>query len=390
MKQAALLQDRIRLFRDAANFRPVERVPHFANAVTWKIFDAGYTLDQAMTDFSVLEQSVRHFLNTYPIDGILDLGIRNQFNVTEAFGGGSYYYYDKDKVGVHDHAHCTAETLQEYLDDPEKYLWEKTLPQKYGAEWENKDLSVWKKTFKEYLRFIRYVIHIASVAEKEYGLPSLAPNNPMRGAIVPGVEKLMSDLLGIQQLSVALRRCPDKLIAFLDRWDQENIQPVIQKVRKSKGPNLKYCFDASILMLAHTVMNPKQFDRFYWPYLKKLLDAYAEKGMNVRIFAEGSILRFASCFSEYPKGVLTFHLEQDDPFAFRKALPNAAIMGGMTTDLLSRGTPEQCVDYAKRLCDELGQDGGYIFSENKMLSYRNDATRENMLAVCRFVNDYRL
>ena len=74
----------------------------------------------------------------------------------------------------------------------------------------------------------------------------------------------------------------------------------------------------------------------------------------------------------------------------RKALPNVAIMGGMTTDLLSNGTPEDCVAYAKRLCDELGRDGGFIFSENKMLSYRNDAKSENMLAVCDFVSSYRL
>ena len=117
---------------------------------------------------------------------------------------------------------------------------------------------------------------------------------------------------------------------------------------------------------------------------------YAEKKMNVRIFTEGSILRFAEYFADYPKGLLTFHLEQDDPFEFRKALPNVAIMGGMTTDLLSNGTPEECVAYAKRLCDELGRDGGFIFSENKMLSYRNDAKPENMLAVCNFVNEYRL
>ena len=65
-------------------------------------------------------------------------------------------------------------------------------------------------------------------------------------------------------------------------------------------------------------------------------------------------------------------------------------MGGMTTDLLSNGTPEECVAYAKRLCGELGRDGGFIFSEGKMLSYRNDAKRENMKAVCEFVNNYRL
>ena len=52
--------------------------------------------------------------------------------------------------------------------------------------------------------------------------------------------------------------------------------------------------------------------------------------------------------------------------------------------------PDECVAYTKRLCDELGRDGGFILSEGKMLSYRNDAKAENYKAVCDFVSSYRL
>ncbi len=390
MNTKQLKQQRVQLFRDAANFKKTGRIPHFANVVTWKVFDAGYTLDKAMTNFAVLEESVVKFLGRYPVDGLMDVGIRNQFTVTEAFGTQGYYYYTEDVVGIHDHAHCTVDTLQAYLDDPQKYAWEVILPKKYGESWEEKGKEVWKKTFAEYMKYMKYILHMASVTGKGYGLPSLSPNNPAMGAIVLGIEELFSNLLGIQQLSVAMRRSPDKIEAFIDRWDEERIQPAIEKIKNSKGPNYKYCFDSSLLMLAHNIMNPKQFERFYWPHMKQLLDAYAEKGMNVRIFTEGSILRFADYFKDYPKGTLTFHLEQDDPFEFRKALPNVAIMGGLTTDLLSGGTKEECVAYTKRLCDELGKDGGFILSENKMLSYRNDADRENYKAVCDFVSNYRL
>ncbi len=389
MNSKELKAERVELFRDAENFHRTQRIPYFANVVTWKVFDAGHTLDEAMTDFGVMEECVLHFLDKYPVDALMDVGIRNQFNVTEAFGEGSYYYYDREVVGVHDHAHCTPETLQEYMDDPIKYAWEVILPKKYGDSWEKKDKAVWKKTFREYMSYIKFILRMSKVMDR-YGLPGLSPNNPMRGAVVPAVESLMSDLLGIQQLSVAMRRTPELIDAFVERWEKERMEPIYEKIRKSKGPDHKYCFDSSILMLAHNVMNKKQFERFYWPYLKKLLDVYAEKGMNIRIFTEGSILRLAEYFKDYPKGLLTFHLEQDDPFEFRKALPNVCIMGGMTTDLLSNGTPDECVAYAKRLCDELGSEGGFIFSENKMLSYRNDAKAENMLAVSEFVTNYKL
>ena len=390
MNTKELKQQRIRLFRDAAAFKKTERIPYLSAAVTWKILDAGYKISEAMTDFAVMERCVRHFLDKYPVDAVMDLGIRNQFNVTEAFGPGGYYYYTDETVGIHDHAHCTVDTLEEYLNDPEKYIWERILPEKYGEDWAKKDKATWQRTFKEYMAYTKFVIHMANVTGKEYGIPSMAPNNPMKGAIQFGIEELEANLLGIKQLSLAMRRSPDKIDSFIARWDAEHIDPLVEKVRSGKGPSEKYCFDASIMMLAQNILNPKQFDRWYWPSLEKLLDAYAEKNMSVRIFAEGSVIRYAEHFAKYPKGVLSFHLEQDDPFEFRKALPNAAIIGGMTTDLLSKSSAEDCVDYAKRLCDELGAEGGYIFSENKMLSFRSDARAENLSAVCNFVRNYRL
>ena len=88
MKPKKLLKYRLGLFRDAANFKKPERVPHFCNVVTWKIFDAGYDLTDAMSNFDVMRKCVDRFFATYPTDGVIDYGIRNQFNVTEAFGEG--------------------------------------------------------------------------------------------------------------------------------------------------------------------------------------------------------------------------------------------------------------------------------------------------------------
>ena len=137
----ALAEERAGLFRNQSAFIPTKRIPHFASAVTWKIFDAGYTIDEAITDHKVMERCVRHFLDKYYVDGMIDVGIRNQFEVMEAFGSDGYYYYTPDAVGVHDHHYCKTDELMEYLDDPVKYAWTKILPKKYGDEWANKSLD---------------------------------------------------------------------------------------------------------------------------------------------------------------------------------------------------------------------------------------------------------
>lgn len=79
--------------------------------------------------------------------------------------------------------------------------------------------------------------------------------------------------------------------------------------------------------------------------------------------------------------------EKDDVFELRKAFPNVAISGGMPTALLGRGTPEQCVDRVKELADGLGD--GFMLSQDKMISFRNDCKRENLQAVCDYLQTFR-
>ena len=108
--------------------------------------------------------------------------------------------------------------------------------------------------------------------------------------------------------------------------------------------------------------------------------------MNARIFAEGSILRFADYFSSFDRGTLTMHIENDDVFEIRSSMPNVAIMGGLTTEVLRADHVRDAVEYTKMLCGTLGAEGGFILSEGRMLSYRNDAYSANYKAICDFMN----
>lgn len=386
MDTKKIREERISLFRDSASFRRPARIPHFANAVTWKVFDAGHTLDEALTDLSVMRECVVHFLETYTVDGLMDTGIRNQFTVTEAFGTPGYYYYDSEAIGIRDHALCTMDDIFDYLRDYDSFVWETVLPGKYGDEWYEKDISVWKKTFGEYIKYIMFIVSMARLTSNKYGIPPMAPNNPMTGTINFAAEELMANLLGIKTLSTAMRRDAEKLKAFTEEWDEKKIGPQIEKVLGGSGPNMKYCFDASVLMLVHNIMNVRQFDMFYWPKLSEYLEACETKGLNIRIFTEGNIVRFTDHFADFRKGTVTMHIENDDVFEIREKMPDTAIMGGLTSEALRAEHISDAVDYTRMLCDRLGRDGGFILSEGKMLSYRNDAYSANYRAICDFMN----
>ena len=114
----------------------------------------------------------------------------------------------------------------------------------------------------------------------------------------------------------------------------------------------------------------------------------AEAGKTIMIYCENEILRFAEFFQELPKGTAIVHLEMDDIFEARKRFPNLCLAGGFPIDLLGHGTPEQCVDYAKRLIDGMGE--GFIMSQTKMACFPGDCRRENLLAVNDFARNYAL
>lgn len=143
----------------------------------------------------------------------------------------------------------------------------------------------------------------------------------------------------------------------------------------------------NLSFLATNILNPKQYEELYWPYTKYVIDECVKAGARIYVHAEGTVLRFAEFFETVPKGLMMFHLEQDDPLAFRKRLPNIAIAGGMPSTMLGTATPQECVDYAHRLIDGLGD--GFVLDQDKMLSYRTDCRRENLLAVNDFARNYR-
>ena len=115
-----------------------------------------------------------------------------------------------------------------------------------------------------------------------------------------------------------------------------------------------------------------------------------EEDLTIKFNQEGSVLLYSDYLKDYEKGHIGIWLDVDDPYDIREALPNVCIMGGMTSDLLSRGTPEQCVSKAKQLIDDLGTEGGFILTQDKMMTYKRDCKAENLKAVCEFAQSYML
>jgi len=387
MDNQALMQQRTSLFRNAAAFKPVEHIPHLSFFVTWKVLDGGYTLNEGLRDYEIMAKCIKEHQEKYNFDAIFELGVRNIIRMVDHLGGGTYIVTD-DAIEYKDNALVTLDELDDYIADPFKFIWEEGMKKKY-PKWADGSISVEdiQKSFDEQKAFIGYFQGIVKSLMVDYGIPTFTAQSV---PCYPGIDFLFNSVLGIKNLSVAMRRMPEKVDDAVKASNQFFQLAGIAALSKREGPNPAACFDYDIALLVHTILNNKQFERWLWPDLKPQLDLLQEKNMTTRLFLEGSSKPFWDYLKDYNKGIITMHPETDDVFEMRKALPNCAILGGMPVELLGYGSKDACVDRAKKLVDELGGlDGGFILSQDKMVTYRQDAKPENVKAVSDFILGYK-
>lgn len=217
----------------------------------------------------------------------------------------------------------------------------------------------------------------------KYGTPMTMPEQ--KYMVMFTVEHFFNYYRGVRDLSLDMRKHKAKLKEAINKEFEEVVYPAFKKSLEEE--NTAGIADYYIPLLAHSFMSVKQFEDFFWPQMKRVIDDIVAADKTVYIFTESTMMRFSEFFEDIPKGHVIIHPELDDVVELRKRLSNVCIAGGMKAHLLGTATTQECADYAKYLLDTMGE--GYIFSQDKMMSFRNDCTRENLLAVNEVVRNYR-
>ncbi len=110
---------------------------------------------------------------------------------------------------------------------------------------------------------------------------------------------MISDFLrGMRGAMLDMYRCPDKLLAAIEKNSQQTLK------RIAAGPKVQEfttCFIA-LHRGADGFMSLKQFEKFYWPYLVKVVNALVERGYTPEIFFEGDYTKRLEYLTQLPKG----------------------------------------------------------------------------------------
>ncbi len=194
---------------------------------------------------------------------------------------------------------------------------------------------------------------------------------------------MISDFLrGMRGAMLDMYRRPDKLMQACEKLSKQTLKR-INAAPRADG------FSPTFMALhrgADGFMSIKQFEKFYWPFLKKTVEALVEAGYVPDIFFEGDYTQRLEFLQELPHGRVIARFDRTDMVKAGKILGGKiCISGGMPSSLLQTGTPEEVKKYAAKLIDACGKDGGYIMSPGSSL---DEVDPKNLKTLVDFTAEY--
>jgi len=177
-------------------------------------------------------------------------------------------------------------------------------------------------------------------------------------------------------------RRPDKLLKALDVIADLTINTIL------KNPNIERM--TSVMYPLHKGadgwMSQKAFDTFYWPSMKKVMDAFINEGLMQTLFAEGGYNTRLEYIDQFPKGAVTWYFDRTDMSLAKKILgKNCCLQGNVPTSMIVTGTPEETKEYCRNLIETAGKGGGFILAAG---SIADNPKLENLQAMMAAVNEY--
>jgi hypothetical protein len=204
-----------------------------------------------------------------------------------------------------------------------------------------------------------------------FGEYCLAPFDVI-GDTLRGTTNIMKDMF----------RRPQKLLAALDVVTEIMINNVLT------SPNIDRAFLVGYPLHkgADGWMSQSQFDKFYWPSLKKCMDAFIKEGLIQSLFAEGSFNTRLDYINQFPKGTVVWYFDQSDMARAKKVLgKDCCIQGNVPSSLIVTSDPKTVKEYCKKLIDTCAPGGGYILATG---AHPENPKLENLKAMVEAVNEF--
>lgn len=191
------------------------------------------------------------------------------------------------------------------------------------------------------------------------------------GAVSTAFDALSDCLRGTLEIMMDLILRPDEVLEAVEQFHRRAVESVrFQLSRPGEGRfifiPLHKGFDG--------FMSPAQYEQFYWPTLKRLVEEIVALGGTPLVYTEGKYDSRLETISDLPAGKVLIHIERADMREVRRIFGGRhCFSGGFPSEILRTCTPDGVRDEVKRFLDTVAVDGGYIFDLDDTLDDVSDA-----------------
>ena len=201
----------------------------------------------------------------------------------------------------------------------------------------------------------------------EEGVPHL-----VQGGLTIPFDAFADSCRGIINTSMDLIRCPEDLERAVNSLTNFTVEKAV-KAAAARGAK-------RIIMPLHMgvdeFMSPTNYEKYYWPNLKRCINTIIKYGMTPIAFCEGHYNSRLEVLCDVPKGKVIYMFENVDIRRVKETVGKVACVAGCVPNaLLAYGKPEQVEAETKRQIDILAPDGGFIMNCSAML---DNADQKNM------------
>jgi len=354
---------------------------------------AGYTAQEVTQDYQKAFAAARRCAADFDWDAVVGNMVYGWSGLTQAIG---LKYYSVPGVDL------PTDTGFQYLEPPEENAW--MHPREYDQLIEDPTgylFNVWlprvsedvspigePASFRNNLSFLKggmamlqYFNGFGAQAEllrKESGTVSA-----ISGILKAPFDIIADKLRGYRGLCADIFQRPEKVLAAC-----EAMAPHLLEVA-SGGADPEGNVPIGLWMHRGCVpfLSPQQFEKFYWPTLKWIIEELHNRKQQVLFYAEGEWNPNLKYIAQLPDLSIVYHVDRGDIFAVHKAVGHKfCLSGGIPNDLLAFGTPEEVRDCCKKVIDGVARDGGYIMDASAIM--QNDTEVENLKAMTDFTREY--
>lgn len=391
-EKEALYQARLARYTSAMDLGTPDRIPIRFLLQEAAAGIAGYTTQQVSLDYHLAFEATRQAGEKLGCDAVMLNAIWSTYTVGKA---ASWMYLHVPGVDVNlgsvlqysepeheEDAFLLAEEYEEFTEDPTAFLvnkWLSRATSRVKPAGAPVDLDHNAALMGGALAYANYMNAFGPAADKLKYQSALVSANA--GMIKAPFDIMGDKFRGFVGTAIDSVERPKELLKAC-----EALMPhIVANALAGADPDKR----VPITIWAHRgcvpFISPTTFDTIMWPTLKPVFEEIIAKGYQILFYGEGNWERHYDSLKELPKGSLIYHLDKGSPALAAQAFKgHFALSGGLSYDVLARGTPADVRAHMKDLFAVMKPGGGYILDATALML--SDIKEENL----RVAVDYTL